>query len=165
MEIVLIGAGRMGQGLAGRLIEEGHNLTVVDRVADKLEHISNYLDVMTLQGNGADYETLTEAGAGDADLLLAVTSDDAVNMLCCLTARKLGVKNTVARVRTMEYYRQLVFFKEELGLSLVFNPERDAAAEIPACSASPPPPRSSPSPRAAPRWWSLSSRRTCPSAG
>ena len=130
MEIVLIGAGRMGQGLAGRLIEEGHNLTVVDRVADKLEHISNYLDVMTLQGNGADYETLTEAGAGDADLLLAVTSDDAVNMLCCLTARKLGVKNTVARVRTMEYYRQLVFFKEELGLSLVFNPERDAAAEI-----------------------------------
>lgn len=130
MEIVLIGAGRMGQGLAGRLIEEGHNLTVVDRDADKLEHISNYLDVMTLQGNGADYETLTEAGAGDADLLLAVTSDDAVNMLCCLTARKLGVKNTVARVRTMEYYRQLVFFKEELGLSLVFNPERDAAAEI-----------------------------------
>lgn len=130
MEIVLIGAGRMGQGLAGRLIEEGHNLTVVDRGADKLEHISNYLDVMTLQGNGADYETLTEAGAGDADLLLAVTSDDAVNMLCCLTARKLGVKNTVARVRTMEYYRQLVFFKEELGLSLVFNPERDAAAEI-----------------------------------
>ena len=94
MEIVLIGAGRMGQGLAGRLIEEGHNLTVVDRVADKLEHISNYLDVMTLQGNGADYETLTEAGAGDADLLLAFTSDDAVNMLCCLTARKLGVKNT-----------------------------------------------------------------------
>ena len=130
MEIVLIGAGRMGQGLAGRLIEEGHNLTVVDMDADKLEHISNYLDVMTLQGNGADYETLTEAGAGDADLLLAVTSDDAVNMLCCLTARKLGVKNTVARVRTMEYYRQLVFFKEELGLSLVFNPERDAAAEI-----------------------------------
>ncbi len=130
MEIVLIGAGRMGQGLAGRLIEEGHNLTVVDRDAGKLEHISNYLDVMTLQGNGADYETLTEAGAGDADLLLAVTSDDAVNMLCCLTARKLGVKNTVARVRTMEYYRQLVFFKEELGLSLVFNPERDAAAEI-----------------------------------
>ncbi len=130
MEIVLIGAGRMGQGLAGRLIEEGHSLTVVDWDADKLEHISNNLDVMTLQGNGADYESLTEAGAGEADLLIAVTNDDAVNMLCCLTARKLGVKNTVARVRTMEYYRQLVFFKDELGLSLVFNPERDAAAEI-----------------------------------
>lgn len=73
---------------------------------------------------------LTEAGAEDADLLLAVTDDDAVNMLCCLTARKLGISNTVARVRTMEYFRQLVFFKEELGLSLVFNPEHDAAAEI-----------------------------------
>lgn len=120
----------MGQSLAGRLIEEGHSVTVVDWDPNKIEHISTNYDVMALQGNGADYEVLTEAGAEDADLLLAVTSDDAVNMLCCLTARKLGVGNTVARVRTMEYFRQLVFFKEELGLSLVFNPEHDAAAEI-----------------------------------
>ncbi len=130
MNIIVIGAGRMGQSLAGRLIEEGHSVTVVDWAPDKIEHISTNYDVMALQGNGADYEVLTEAGAEDADLLLAVTSDDAVNMLCCLTARKLGVGNTVARVRTMEYFRQLVFFKEELGLSLVFNPEHDAAAEI-----------------------------------
>lgn len=130
MNIIVIGAGRMGQSLAGRLIEEGHSVTVVDWAHDKIEHISTSYDVMALQGNGADYEVLTEAGAEDADLLLAVTSDDAVNMLCCLTARKLGVGNTVARVRTMEYFRQLVFFKEELGLSLVFNPEHDAAAEI-----------------------------------
>ena len=130
MNIIVIGAGRMGQSLAGRLIEEGHSVTVVDWDPNKIEHISTNYDVMALQGNGADYEVLTEAGAEDADLLLAVTSDDAVNMLCCLTARKLGVGNTVARVRTMEYFRQLVFFKEELGLSLVFNPEHDAAAEI-----------------------------------
>lgn len=130
MNIIVIGAGRMGQSLAGRLIEEGHSVTAVDWDPDKIEHISTNYDVMALQGNGADYEVLTEAGAEDADLLLAVTSDDAVNMLCCLTARKLGVGNTVARVRTMEYFRQLVFFKEELGLSLVFNPEHDAAAEI-----------------------------------
>ena len=130
MNIIVIGAGRMGQSLAGRLIEEGHSVTVVDWDPNKIEHISTNYDVMALQGNGADYEVLTEAGAEDADLLLAVTSDDAVNMLCCLTARKLGVGNTVARVRTMDYFRQLVFFKEELGLSLVFNPEHDAAAEI-----------------------------------
>ena len=130
MNIIVIGAGRMGQSLAGRLIEEGHSVTVVDWDPNKIEHISTNYDVMALQGNGADYEVLTEAGAEDADLLLAVTSDDAVNMLCCLTARKLGVGNTVARVRTMEYFRQLVFFKEELGLSLVFNPEHDAAAEL-----------------------------------
>ena len=130
MNIIVIGAGRMGQSLAGRLIEEGNSVTVVDWDPNKIEHISTNYDVMALQGNGADYEVLTEAGAEDADLLLAVTSDDAVNMLCCLTARKLGVGNTVAQVRTMEYFRQLVFFKEELGLSLVFNPEHDAAAEI-----------------------------------
>ena len=130
MNIIVIGAGRMGQSLAGRLIEEGHSVTVVDWDPNKIEHISTNYDVMALQGNGADYEVLTEAGAEDADLLLAVTSDDAVNMLCCLTARKLGGGNTVARVRTMEYFRQLVFFKEELGRSLVFNPEHDAAAEI-----------------------------------
>ena len=80
----------MGQSLAGRLIEEGHSVTVVDWDPNKIEHISTNYDVMALQGNGADYEVLTEAGAEDADLLLAVTSDDAVNMLCCLTARQLG---------------------------------------------------------------------------
>ena len=130
MNIIVIGAGRMGQGLSDRLIDEGHSVTVIDRDPAKIEHITTNYDVMALQGNGADYEVLTEAGAEDADLLLAVTDDDAVNMLCCLTARKLGISNTVARVRTMEYFRQLVFFKEELGLSLVFNPEHDAAAEI-----------------------------------
>ena len=66
----------------------------------------------------------------EADLLIAVTSDDSVNMLCCLTGKKLGVKNTVARVRTMEYFRQMVFLKDELGLSLVLNPEQAAASEI-----------------------------------
>lgn len=130
MNIVLVGAGRMGGEIAIRLADEGHDITVVDNDADCLERISTSVDVMTLQGNGADYSVLTEAGVAEADLLIAVTNDDAVNMLCCLSGKKLGVKNTVARVRTMEYFRQMVFLKDELGLSLVLNPEQAAAAEI-----------------------------------
>lgn len=120
----------MGQEIARRLAEEGHDITVIDTDTDCLEEISTGVDAMVLYGNGADYTVLTEAGVGEADLLIAVTSDDSVNMLCCLTGKKLGVKNTVARVRTMEYFRQMVFLKDELGLSLVLNPEQAAAAEI-----------------------------------
>ena len=118
MKIVLIGAGRMGQEIARRLAEEGHDITVIDTDTDCLEEISTGVDAMVLNGNGADYTVLTEAGVGEADLLIAVTSDDSVNMLCCLTGKKLGVSNTVARVRTMEYFRQMVFLKDELGRSL-----------------------------------------------
>ena len=130
MKIVVIGAGRMGLTVAVRLSDEGHDVTVVDTNDERLEEISNSADVMTLHGNGSDYTVLTEAGVSDADVLIAVTSNDAVNMLCCLTGKKLGVSNAVARVRTMEYYRQMVFLKDELGLSLVLNPELATAAEI-----------------------------------
>ncbi len=130
MNIVLVGAGRMGREIAFRLADEGHDITVVDNDAGCLEQVANTIDAMTLLGNGADYSVLSEAGVADADLLIAVTNEDAVNMLCCLTGKKLGVKNTVARVRTMEYFRQMVFLKDELGLSLVLNPEQLAAAEI-----------------------------------
>ena len=130
MNIVLVGAGRMGREISLRLAEEGHDITVVDSDEHCLEQIANSVDVMTLEGNGADYSVLSEAGVADADLLIAVTNEDAVNMLCCLSGKKLGVKNTVARVRTMEYFQQMVFLKDELGLSLVLNPEQAAAAEI-----------------------------------
>ncbi len=130
MNIVLVGAGRIGREIAFRLADEGHDITVVDIDEECLERVSNTVDAMTLLGNGADYSVLSQAGVGDADLLIAVTNDDAANMLCCLTGKKLGVKNTVARVRTVEYFRQMVFLKDELGLSLVLNPEQAAAAEI-----------------------------------
>ena len=152
MNIVLVGAGRMGREIAFRLADEGHDITVVDNDAGCLEQVANTIDAMTLLGNGADYSVLSEAGVADADLLIAVTNEDAVNMLCCLTGKKLGVKNTVARVRTMEYFRQMVFLKDELGLSLVLNPEQLAAAEISRILRFPPPRRWTPSRRAAPRW-------------
>ena len=85
MKIILVGAGRMGQEIAARLVEEGHDITVVDNDAGRLGEVSNCVDAMVLFGSGADYTVLAEAGVGDADLLIAVTSDDSVNMLCCLT--------------------------------------------------------------------------------
>lgn len=130
MNIVVIGAGRIGTALAERLTAEGHSITLIDKDEERLSYAANNLDVMTVLGNGADYYILTRAEVGTSDLLIAVTNNDAVNMLCCLTGKKLGVKNTVARVRTMEYHRQMVFLKDELGLSLVFNPERYTANEI-----------------------------------
>lgn len=130
MNIVVIGAGRIGHTLAERLSDEGHSVTVIDSNEEHLGYVADNLDVMTVLGNGADYDIQMRASVGSSDLLIAVTNDDAVNMLCCLTGKKLGVKNTVARVRTMEYYRQMVFLKDELRLSLVFNPERAAADEI-----------------------------------
>ncbi len=130
MNIVVIGAGGIGQSIAERLTDEGHSVTLIDSNEEHLSYASNNLDAMTILGNGADYNVLTAAGVGKADLLIAVTDDDAVNMLCCLTSKKLGVRNAVARVRTMEYFRQMVFLKDELGLSFVFNPEQYTAAEI-----------------------------------
>lgn len=130
MDIVIVGAGRVGHEIAARLSEEGHSVTVIDNDEGQVSYISDSIDVMTVLGNGADYTVLAGAGVGQADLVIAVTNNDAVNMLCCLSAKKLGAKNAVARVRTMEYYRQMVFLKDELGLSLVFNPEMATASEI-----------------------------------
>ncbi len=155
----------MGQEIAARLVEEGHDITVaVDNNAGCLGEVSNCVDAMVLFGNGADYTVLTEAGVGDADLLIAVTSDDSVNMLCCLTGKKLGVKNTVARVRTMEYFRQMVFLKDELGLSLVLNPEQAAAAEISRILRFPSAAKVESFAKGAPRWSVSRCRRATPSA-
>jgi trk system potassium uptake protein TrkA len=91
--------------------------------------VNNY-DVIGISGNGASYRVQQEAGVGRADLLIAATSSDELNILCCLTAKKLGVHSTIARVRNPEYSEQLVFMREELGLSMVVNPEMEAAREI-----------------------------------
>ncbi|MBQ9966555.1 MAG: Trk system potassium transporter TrkA, partial [Clostridia bacterium] len=90
----------------------------------------NSLDVIGVCGNGASYQVLLEADVPKADLLIACTSQDEINLLCCLVARKLGAKNTIARVRNPEYSDQLVFMRDELGLSMSINPERAAASEI-----------------------------------
>ena len=103
---------------------------VIDNNPKIVQNVVNTYDVMGISGNGANYDVLIEAGAARADLLIAATSSDEVNILSCLMAKKIGTRHTIARVRNPEYARQLVFIREELGLSMVVNPEFEAAREI-----------------------------------
>jgi trk system potassium uptake protein TrkA len=130
MKIVIIGGGKVGSAIAAQLTKEGHDITVVDVSDSVVESIGNTLDCMTLCGNGAASATMREAGVPDSDLLIACTAQDELNLLCCVFAKKLGCKRTIARVRMPEYAEQLYLLKDELGLSMTINPELNAAHEM-----------------------------------
>ena len=130
MKIVIAGAGRVGRSIAQELVKEKHNITVIEGNPEKLKKIGNNLDVLTILGNAASYDILKEADVKNADLLIAVTREDEINLLCCLSARKMGVPHTIARVRNTDYYKQAAFLNEELGLSMTINPEEETANEI-----------------------------------
>lgn len=130
MNIVIVGDGKVGATLVEHLSMEDHNIVVIDRNQKVVEQIVNSYDVMGVCGNGASYEVQIEAGVGDSQLFIAATSSDELNILCCLMAKKVGTQHTVARVRNPDYLKQIPFFKDELGLNLIVNPEFDAANEI-----------------------------------
>ena len=131
MNIIIVGLGKIGAKLVERLSrEENHNITVVDIRHHVLQDTANTYDVMGVMGSGASIETLKEAGVSDADILIAVTNSDELNMLTCLLARKMSNCNTIARVRNPEYRNELQLFKEDLGLAMIINPEYTAANEI-----------------------------------
>lgn len=130
MKIIITGCGKVGYTLAEQLSEEGHDITVIDQKEAKLENVSTNLDVIGVTGNGTSYRVQEEAGVEEADLMIAVTDRDEINLLACLIAKKAGNCQTIARVRNPEYYQEIGFLKEELGLSMVINPELAAAAEI-----------------------------------
>ena len=130
MNIVIVGAGKVGNILASHLLAEGHEITIVDSNERVLTHVGNTMDIIGFCGNGASYATLKEVGVDKADLLIAATASDEVNMLCCLAAHKLGARHTIARVRDPEYAEQCAVLREELGLSMAINPELAAAREI-----------------------------------
>ncbi len=130
MNIVIVGDGKVGSALTEHLSKEGHNVVIIDKDPKVVEEKVNTYDVMGVCGNGASYNVQKEAGVDKARLLIAATSSDELNILCCLVAKKIGAHHTVARVRNPEYAHQLHFFKEELGLSLIVNPEYAAANEI-----------------------------------
>lgn len=130
MNIVIVGDGKLGYTLTAQLSKEGHDVTVIDNKSENLEQTSNLQDVFCVEGNGVSYAVQMEAGVPKADLLIAATSRDEINMLCCMVAKKLGAQNTIARVRDPEYQEQMLFLKEELGLSMTVNPEKIAAVEI-----------------------------------
>lgn len=130
MKIIIIGAGKVGYTLAENLAEENNYVTIVDISVNAIEKVEDNLDVMCIKGNGVSTNILLEAGIEHADLLIAVTGSDVINMVCCLTSKKLGVGQTVARVRDPEYADELSSIKEQLGVDFVINPEFTAADEI-----------------------------------
>jgi len=130
VKVVIVGDGKVGYALTEELTREGHDVVVIDNRRDVLRHLTEKLDVMAVNGNGASLSVQKAAGVGGSDLLIAATSSDEVNMLCCVVARKLGCRHTIARVRNPEYAEQLLWLKEDLGLSMAINPEMATAREI-----------------------------------
>ena len=130
MKIIVVGCGKVGAAIIGQLSREGHDISVIDVDSRVVTDISNNYDVMGLVGNGASHALQVEAGIETADLLIAVTDSDELNLLCCLIAKKAGGCNTIARVRSPIYNEEIGFLKGELGLSLTVNPEYAAATEI-----------------------------------
>jgi len=130
VRVVVIGGGKVGNKIVEQLSKESHDVTVIEKNPDVIQKINNYLDIACINGNAINYEIQKEAGVDTADIVIGCTSSDEINMFSCLLAKKLGAKNTIARVRNPEYYNQLNYIKEDLGLSMVINPEFVAANEI-----------------------------------
>ena len=130
MKMVIIGNGKVGSSLSSMLANEGHDVTVIDINADALERTQNTEDVMCIEGNGIDADVQRDAAVNKANLVIATTPHDEVNLLCCLIAKKLGTRRTISRVRNPEYYKQIDFIRDDLGLSMTINPEGITADEI-----------------------------------
>jgi len=131
MNIIIVGLGKIGEKLTELLNrEQQHDITVIDTKKNVLQDVVNSYDVMGVSGNGSSIDTLKEAGIEAADILIAVTGSDEINLLTCLIARKLGKCNTIARVRNPQYNEELQLFKEDLGLAMIINPEYTAATAI-----------------------------------
>lgn len=131
MNIIIAGGGKVGRTLARQLSAEGHDLTLVDKEGSVLDTTVEQFDVMVVQGNCASMSVLIRAGVRDADLLIAVTNADEVNLLCCMTAHGINKKlHTIARIRNPEYTDQIYRMRDVFALSLIVNPEKQAAREI-----------------------------------
>ena len=130
MKIIIIGCGKVGRTLAQQLSEEQHDIVLVDTNAEKLQEVTEEIDAMTLVGNGASIGVQKEAGVEDADMLIAITNSDELNLLCCLIAKKVSKCETVARVRNPIYSEEINFIKERLDVSMSLNPELATATEM-----------------------------------
>lgn len=130
LRIVVIGGGKVGKKISEQLSQEAHDVTVIEKNLEVINKINSHQDVACIYGDAIDYEVQKEAGIESADLVIGCTSSDETNMFSCLFAKKFGAKNTIARVRNPAYYNQLNYIRDELGLSMVINPEFVAANEI-----------------------------------
>lgn len=130
MKIIIIGCGKVGVTLAEQLSEEDHDIVLVDQSPEKMQEVPETIDAMQIVGNGASIATQVEAGIETADILIAVTGSDELNLLCCLIAKKAADCQTIARVRNPIYNKEIGFIKERLGISMIINPEFTTATEI-----------------------------------
>ena len=129
MKIIVVGCGKVGSALTRQLSEEGHDVSVIDVNQQVVNEVSSSCDVIGVVGNGGSHAVQKEVGVEDADLMIAASDSDELNLLCCLIAKKAGDCNTIARVRNPIYNSEIGFIREELGLSLAVNPEYAAAIE------------------------------------
>lgn len=130
MNIIIVGCGKVGETLAAELNRSGNNVTVIDTDGAKVKAIANKLDIMGVIGNGASRTVQKDAGIDDTDLLIAVTGNDELNLLCCIVAKKAAGCRTIARLKNPEYGGDAAYIKNELGLAMIINPELAAAKEI-----------------------------------
>lgn len=130
MKIIIVGNGKVGYAIANSLAQEDHDIIMVDASTSALRKAESTMDVLCVEGNGASISVLIEAGVRDADLVIAVTNQDEINLVCCLIAKKLGAGHTIARVRNTDYRRDEEMLKKEIGLDMVINPDLAAAQEI-----------------------------------
>ena len=115
LQIIIVGCGKVGRTLVEQLIQEGHNIIIVDKDAKKVQDLAGTFDIMGIVGNGASYGVLQEAGIEKTDLLIAVTESDELNLLCCTVAKQVGDCAAIARVRTPDYSKEVGYLREKLG--------------------------------------------------
>ena len=129
LNIIIVGCGKVGMTLIEQLSKEGHDITIIDKNAAKVQEMSNLYDIMGLVGNGTSYSVQMEAGIENADLIIAVTASDELNLLCCTVAKQVGDCAAIARVRTPDYSKEAGYLREKLGLTMIINPELEASLE------------------------------------
>ena len=129
LKIIIVGCGKVGTTLVEQLSKEGHDIIIIDKNAKKVQEIANMYDIMGIVGNGASYSVQMEAGIENADLIIAVTASDELNLLCCTVAKQVGDCAAIARVRTPDYSKEAGYLREKLGLTMIINPELEASLE------------------------------------
>ncbi|MCD8300246.1 MAG: Trk system potassium transporter TrkA [Clostridiales bacterium] len=130
LKIIIVGCGKVGSTLVERLSGDEHDITVIDRNPEKLQQITDRYDVYGIIGNGASLSVQQDADVEQADVFIAVTPSDELNLLCCVVAKRNGNCDVIARVRTPEYVEEADYLKEKMGLTMIINPDQQAAYAI-----------------------------------
>lgn len=130
LNIIIAGCGKVGIALIEQLTKEGHDITIIDKDPQKVHTYTSMYDIMGIIGNGASFSVQKDAGIESADLIIAVTGSDELNLLCCTVAKQVGHCAAIARVRTPDYSEEAAYLREQLGLAMIINPDLETAHEI-----------------------------------